>query len=107
MDSMKKITVLGEPYVSMTDEQAQKMKPDEARQMLQTVKYPQLDEVRSSVRTMLTSELIGHVAHPGGLEKRLFATDAQDKLTVYDEQLIMAAAIMAIGDEIDRRIPRP
>jgi hypothetical protein len=91
----------------MTDEQAQKMTQDEARQMLMSVKYPQLDELRASVRAMQTSELIGHVAHTHGLEKRLFVTDHQNTLTSYDEQLILAAAVMSLGDEIDRRIPRP
>jgi hypothetical protein len=59
---------------------------------------------------MQTSELIGYIAHPGSLDKRLFvdtSVDRLDRYTGHDEQLIMAAAIMAVGEEIDRRIPRP
>jgi len=107
-----RVTVLGEPWCSMTEEQAQNMTADQARQMLQSVKTPKLDELRRELRGLRTSELIGYIAHPGSLDKKLFVDDGPpgdrlDRYTGHDEQLIMGAAVMAVGDEIDNRIPRP
>ncbi len=108
-----KVTVLGEPWCSMTEEDARNMTREQARQMLLSVKDPKLDAFRGSLRAMQTSELISYIAHPGQVDSKLFDDSGPpsfsrlEKYGSADEQMIMGAALMAVGDEIDRRIPRP
>jgi hypothetical protein len=107
---MKKI--LPEPWISMTEAQLAQMKEPEARQMLAAVSTPELSKFRQDVRSLRTSELIMLLTHGGQLAAKVLPPDAEDIRVkrAYDneeEQLIIAAGAIMLGDEIDRRVPRP
>lgn len=106
------MTVIPEPWRSMTEAQLASMKEPEARQMLASISTPELAKLRADVRSFRTSELVVLMAHAGQLAKKVLPPDAADVRTpsVYDsedEQLIIGAAALVVADEIDRRVPRP
>jgi hypothetical protein len=74
------------------------MNEAETRAALANVHAPKLDELRAAIPKMRTSELLGLIVHAEGLVDMLDdgATDIH-----------AAAALWAIANEIDRRIPVP
>lgn len=107
MPRSKEVTVLPEPWRSMTEEDAAKFTEAESRRMLAAVTTPALEKLRIDVRAMRTSEIVLGLGHSQELSKRLLTDEDLDKYGAADEMLIMGAAIVALGDELDRRIPRP
>jgi len=107
MATMKAPTVLPEPWCSMSEEQVGQLKEEEVRQMFGAITAPTLAAFRTQIRSMRTSEIIGLIVSSNVLAQKLLADDDLDTFNAQDEQLIMAAALLALGDEIDRRIPRP
>lgn len=76
---------------------------DEARSYLANVKTAKLDALRVKIPTMKTSELIGLACNPDAVCFHLGVSD----MTNQGQQAIFMAGALAIGDEIDRRIPTP
>jgi hypothetical protein len=90
------------------------MTPDEAkaREELSNVHSPKLDALRTNVLKMRTSELLALVVNDESLDDQLNEDGPYDpktgpmfKYTVKEMAVITAAALIAIFDEIDRRIP--
>lgn len=98
---------LPEPWRSLPQDRAVSMKEDQAREMFTAIHTPELDKLREDVKTMRTSELIVLIAHADQVEKRVFDDDDLDRYSRDEEYLLLAAAMLAVGDEVDRRFPRP
>jgi hypothetical protein len=85
---------------------------DKTRQALTAVHSPKLDTLRAALPEMRTSTLIGLLTNADILVDRLDEDGPYDpkagpqyKYTEEQQTLIATAAVLAIGDEIDRRIP--
>lgn len=87
-----------------------------AREALAKVHTPKLDELRTAVPKMRTSELLGLIVNAEALIDALGGVEVLNeddpgppkfKYTRAEEALIAAAALLALGNEIDRRIPVP
>jgi hypothetical protein len=91
----------------MSEEEAAKYQHDEdnARRMLAAVSTPELDKLRDGVRTMRTSELVAGLARSDAIMKQVMPDVWQ--YSDEDEMLIGAAALIVLGDELDRRVPVP
>ena len=74
------------------------MNEAETRAALTNVHSPKLYALRAAIPKMRTTELIGLIVHPEILVDML----DEDASSAYG-----AAALLAITDEIDRRIPVP
>lgn len=80
----------------------------ETREALTKVHAPKLDELRAAIPKMRTSELLGLLLNAEALVDILDDGGADPfKYTKEQDTLIGAAALLALGDEIDRRIPVP
>ena len=87
----------------------------EARQGLANVHSPKLDTLRADISKMATSRLLGLLVITEALDELLDEDGPYDpksgfpkhKHTVKQETVIVAAAVLAISDEIDHRIPVP
>ena len=92
-----------EDVVAALNEASGEAEVREAFFMLRRVEDPKLDALRVEVRTALTSDLIGLVAHPETIVRR-FEDDS-----VHDDtmKLIIGGAMLVVADELDRRIPVP
>lgn len=72
---------------------------------------PKLDELRAAVPAMLTTELIGFLISSETLLDRLgiVVDEAQlregEDLLTEPQQLSLVAGLIAIGDELNKRIP--
>lgn len=66
--------------------------------MMRNLRSPWLDEFRGSLPSRRTSELLTWIAHPHTVDR---GPDGQ----ATDASLILAAALVAICDELDVRIP--
>lgn len=99
----------------MTEKKQVPVTEAEVRQALAAVHTPRLDELRAAVPKMSTSELLVLLMNGEALVDRLDEDGEYDpksgpptfKYTRKEEELIGAAALLAITDEIDRRIPVP
>lgn len=87
----------------------------ETRQALAAVRSPKLDELRTALPKTRTSELLGLLMNAEALVERLDEDGENDpksgpptfKYTRQQDELRAVAAMLAITDEIDRRIPVP
>lgn len=75
---------------------------EQARAYLYNLHTPALDDLRSRLRTMKTSELVGLMANVEFIANAVCTSSEQ---RVNDESIM--AAILAVSDEIDRRVPIP
>ena len=107
MKTVLKYVTLPEPWASMTEEQAHAMTEADARKMFGAVQSPVLTTYRSTARTMQTSELIATLSRPERMLRTLFTDEQRDQMTRDDHELLCGAALLILGDEIDRRVPRP
>lgn len=96
------------------EQQTPAMTEAEARQALADVRSPKLEALRADIPKMVTSKLLGLIVHSEALAEMLEDGPYDPKTgpptykyTVDEETVIVGAALQAIGDEIDRRIPVP
>lgn len=81
---------------------------DHARELLRELRCPWLDAFRSSVPSRRTSELATWLSHPSTLDRQLDAACVAGELpgtSNLDQSAILAAALVAICDELDIRLP--
>ena len=94
------------------------MTESEARKALAEVRAPKLDTLRANIPKMSTSGLLGLLINTEALHDLLDEDGSHvpksgppkfptHKYTMEEEAMIVAAAAIAISDEIDRRIPIP
>lgn len=99
---MSKLTLVP-PDASTQPPSFETMTEDQAREYLSNVHSPGLDEVRARLGALKTSELLAWAGNPG-----LFAdTIRTDATTEHEMHMLMLAVMLAVSDEIDRRIPIP
>jgi hypothetical protein len=72
---------------------------DALRKQLEATRSPTLDALREALPTIATSQLIGMLVVGGP------PFEAEGKLTEEQSVQLVSAAILAISDEIDRRVP--
>jgi len=77
------------------------MNESEAREYLANQTSPKLDAFRATLRTERTSNLIAYYTSPEALLNLVDDSFLSDE----EVKLLIAAAVVAVGDEIDRRIP--
>ncbi len=77
---------------------------DQARAYLLALSTPTLDGFRKQVKTLKTSELLILMGDPKSVAQALALS--MQVATPADQEVFMAA-LLALGDEIDRRIPIP
>lgn len=77
---------------------------DQARVYLNALRTPALEAWRSAIRTMRTSDLLGVAGNSELLAHKL--TIALPLANDRDQEILMAA-MLALYEEIDRRIPIP
>lgn len=77
---------------------------DQARAYLLALSTPPLEAWRVSVRTLKTSDLLGLAGNPELLAYKL--TVSLPPASERDQEILMAA-MLALSEEIDRRIPIP
>lgn len=80
------------------------MTEDQARAYLIALRTPKLDAFRVRVKTMKTSELIGCYANVEHVA--VSVCDFPDKPSDADQEALMAG-LLAVTEEIDRRLPIP
>ncbi len=81
----------------------EKDETEEVLAYLANVHTPKLDALRAKVPTMKTSDLIGLACNPDALAHHLSVANMTDSM----QQAIFMAGSVAIGTELDRRIPVP
>lgn len=100
---MSKLTLVPPEPGSTPRRSLEGMNEEQMREYLNSVQSVRLDELRESLRTMRTSELLVWFTNPavvaGTLGQDTDATEPQEL------QLLVAAAMLALSDEIDRRLP--
>lgn len=79
----------------------EEMPEEEARAFLMSLKGERLDAFRIKVPTMRTSELIAHYSHPEIIAHMVMDSTTDERRN----QQVTMAAVLAVADEIDRRIP--
>jgi hypothetical protein len=79
----------------------------EVRKVLEGLKTPTLDRLRENVRQMRTSAILELTTTPSKLIQRLDLSPSPFGNNAQQEQAIVAAALLTLTDEIDRRIPIP
>jgi hypothetical protein len=81
---------------------------DEAtlRVMLVAVDSPEITAMRAKVSSLRTSELLTVFSQPLALFERHIGPDCFDAFTDDEGSLVCAACVLAVTDEIDRRIPQ-
>lgn len=77
---------------------------DQARAYLLQVSTPALDNFRTQMKAIKTSELLSLMANPELVTNALGFTE--EAFTTAQQEAFMAA-LLAVADEIDRRIPIP
>lgn len=80
---------------------------EQARAYLRALSTPRLDAFRAKIPTLKTSELIGCSIDPGHVASVVCVTPITAAQPTDDDREALMAAMLAIGDEIDRRIPIP
>lgn len=98
---------LPEPWASMNEEQIRALDEPELRQIFGQVSTPALIAFRQSLRGKRTSSLIAFLSRPDTFMRDLIPEGEYNEYNRADEDLIVGAAALAVGDEIDNRIPRP
>ena len=80
---------------------------EEVRAILAAERSPLLDAWRLAMCAALTSQLIIHLTHDEDIVK-LFEAEESDDLSdasIERHERVLRAAIVAVGDELDARIP--
>jgi hypothetical protein len=80
---------------------------EHARAYLRALSTPRLDAFRAKIPTLKTSELIGCSIDLGHVASVVCITPITAAQPTDDDREALMAAMLAIGDEIDRRIPIP
>lgn len=100
---MSKLTLVPpDPATHVPPPTIDQMTEEQARAYLMSVRSPLLDGLRARVVKMKTSELIAWLANPQ-ITSELIAEDSNEQT----HEALLTAAMLAIADEVDRRIPIP
>lgn len=76
---------------------------DQVRAQLAKVSTPSLDRLRAEIKTMPMSSLLMAFVTGGGQ----LVGDEELKMDKQELEIVLAAYVVVLGDEVDRRFPVP